>query len=63
MNLKDQKPIETDEDEDKFVVGTYLSGEVKDRVKLDAKTNKRSVSSQIAWIIEKYYEALKDKGV
>ena len=48
------KPQE-EENEYKGVVGTYLTKEIRDKVQEDAKKNKRSISSQIAFIVEQHY--------
>jgi len=49
-----KKPLD-EENDYKGVVGTYLTKEIKDKVQEDAKKNKRSISSQIAWIVEIHY--------
>jgi len=53
MVLKNQTPEMNNEE--RKVVGTSLSDNIKAKVKSDAKIHMRSLSAQIAWIVEQYY--------
>jgi predicted DNA-binding protein len=45
---------------DKDFIGLYLEKEVKDELNKIAKKNKRSLSSEVAMIIEKSLKEIKD---